>query len=78
MPVFNLMPKVKLGLVNSFLHKRQLSFGELVFEMGEASNSIYIVRSGQLLVETIFEIDDLHRIPVAQHEWQLQRTTRRY
>ena len=51
--------------------------------MGQNANTVYIVRRGTLVMETIFESDDFYKIPITNKEkkgrrWELRKTTRQY
>jgi len=51
--------------------------------MGQEAKTVYIVRRGTLVMETIFEADDFFKIPITNSEnkgrrWEVRKTTRQY
>jgi hypothetical protein len=43
----------------------QYNGGDFVYDMGMPANTVYIIRRGTLVMETIFEVDDFVKIPIA-------------
>lgn len=42
---------------------------EAVWQQGDSSDTIYIVKSGVLFMESIIEKDDVNYFPIESHKW---------
>ncbi len=48
----------------------------MIYDIGLEPNSIYVVRRGKLIMETVIEIDSYFRYPVDKQTWEVRKQTR--
>ena len=46
----------------------------MIYNLGQTSESLYIVKSGRVALDVFYEIERTNTIPVAHKKWELQRT----
>ena len=68
---------IKLLDLNNHLNEQKYQPQDLIFEIGTDPEVFYILRSGKLILETIIDIEDYHKYPVANKEWEILKTKRR-
>lgn len=49
---------------------------EVVFDIGDATNQFYMVKQGELLVESIVHIEEENSFPTGLEKWESQTTKR--
>ena len=49
---------------------------DIIYDLASDASTVYIVRSGRLVMETSIEIDNYFRFPVDRQKWQVRKTTR--
>jgi len=48
----------------------------LIYDIGQPAEVFYIVREGELVLETILEYEETLKFPVDAKSWELRRTTK--
>lgn len=66
----------KLKQFNSELGQVSLISNEVLFDIGSPAEVFYIVKSGQLVVEAIIEIEEYNKYPTGLQQWEVKTTKR--
>ena len=64
----------KIERVWYLLEERKVSNGVL-YDQGNDTEGVYIVKSGTLQVHSIVEIDNFRQYPISNFSWEIERTT---
>ena len=67
---------VEVAEFNNSASELKLVKGDVVYDIDEDPSTFYIVRKGQLTMETIIEIDSYFRYPIDSRKWEVRKTTR--
>ena len=68
--VLNSLGHAKLQRLSSLLISTKFEPGQVVYDVGDVSQSFYIVREGSIDIETYVNIDQTTRWPVDTHSWK--------
>ena len=47
-----------------------------MYDIGQDPQTIYVVRRGKLIMETVLEIDNYFRFPIDSHSWEIRKNSR--
>ena len=75
-PFFSKWDRVDLVDFNNLSEEFKVTKGTKIYDIGMDPNTIYVVRKGKLVMETIIEIDSYFRFPVNNQTWEVRKTTR--
>lgn len=70
-PYFSQWQVVKLHRLSSVLVPLVVGTGQCVYEKGDQSECLYVVRSGKVEIQTIVDLDESYRWPVGSHAWEI-------
>ena len=76
LPFFKPWDRVNVVDFNNFAEEIHLPKGKTLYDIGNEPNTIYIVRRGKLIQETIIEIDSYFRYPIDKKSWEIRKNTR--
>lgn len=68
--------RVNLVDFNNFADEIKVKRGEILYDIGMDPETIYVVRKGKLIMETIIEVDNYFRYPVELQTWEIRKQTR--
>lgn len=75
--VFGDLGKAKiLDLSQNYMKIINVPEGNFVYDMSDDSDKVYIVREGELIHDTILEVDTSVKFPSDCHSWEIDLTTR--
>lgn len=75
-PFFAKWDRVNLVDFNNTSEEFKVTKGTTIYDIGMDPNTIYVVRKGKLIMETVIEIDSYFRYPVENQTWEVRKTTR--
>lgn len=76
MPYFKPWDRVSLVDFNNFAEDIQLAKGATIYDIGQDPSTIYVVKRGKLVMETVLEIDNYFRYPIDTKSWEVRKNTR--
>ena len=77
-PLFsNLSHNKILNLINSSASPI-FTQGEVIYEYGDKSHSLYVVKSGSVEIQIYSDIEKSNKWPVASHMWNIRKVKSRY
>lgn len=66
----------KLTYFNTELGQFSVMPGEVVFDIGDATEVLFMVKAGELQIEAEVEIEEQNQFPVSQDRWEINITKR--
>ena len=76
LPFFSKWDRVSLVDFNNVAEELKVTKGTTIYDIGMDPSTVYVVRKGKLIMETIIEIDSYFRYPVDTQTWEVRKTTR--
>lgn len=76
LPYFDQWDRVSLVDFNNFANDMHYTKGATIYDIGQDPDTIYVVRSGKLIMETVIEIDNYFRYPIDKKCWEIRKNTR--
>lgn len=67
----------KLQRLSTILISTSFSPGQVIYDVGNISQSFYILREGQVVIEAYATVEDTLRTPVNTHAWRLRQVSRK-
>lgn len=71
-------PFAKIQRLSTFLLVKHFKPGETLYEVGEESNTFYILKKGKVLIQAYAEVEQRNKWPTGSKEWQIRQITRKY
>eukprot|EP00347_Sterkiella_histriomuscorum_P004455 403360397 len=65
---------IKIKGFSRLLNEVQFPKGKIIYEIGDSPETLYIIKRGRVSLEILYEIERTNSIPVAQKQWEIQRT----
>jgi len=59
------------------VNQQKYNINSVIYDIGSNPSTFYIVREGNLCMETIIETDSFYSFPIDNQKWQLRKQTRR-
>ena len=67
----------KLQRLSTILISTSFSTGQVIYDVGDISQSFYILRSGKVNIEAYATIEETMRTPVNTHAWRLRQLSKK-
>ena len=74
--LFKSWDRVSLIDFNNHADELKVSKGTTIYNIGQDAETIYVVRRGKLIMETVIEIDSYFRFPIDKQTWEVRKKTR--
>ena len=74
---FDTWQLVKVHRLSNALISTHFTAGQVVYEKGAKSASLYIVKEGQIEIQTIIRLDESNRWPIGTHKWELNKLSKK-
>jgi len=68
--------RVSLVDFNNSSEELKVLQGTIIYDIGQDPTTIYVVRRGKLIMETVMEIDSYFRYPINKQTWEVRKRTR--
>lgn len=65
-----------LDLNEHYIQETFVEEGQYVYDIGHNADRFYIVREGELIMETLLEYETTVKFPADTHSWELDQTTK--
>ena len=76
-PLLRKWPRTKVVVLNdSFVEQVFFKAGDIVYDMGQPAQTFYIIKSGELDVETVIQQQRSIKIPINDTAWEIKRQTK--
>lgn len=73
---FNWTKAKIMDLNENYLSENTAKKDELIYDLGQQAETFYIVRYGELVLETIIEQETNMKFPIDTKSWEVKRTTK--
>lgn len=76
-PFFDVWQLVKVHRLSNALISTHFAPGQVIYDIGAKSASLYILKEGQVEIQTIIRLDESNRWPIGNHSWELSKFSKR-
>ena len=64
--------------LSNYLIQKNYAAGEVLFDIGSESNTFYIIKSGEVLIQTYVKIHEKNRWPTGSSNWKVREINKKY
>lgn len=69
-------PEEKITHFNTELQQQSAIPNDVIFDIGDSTSQFFIVKCGELQVESVVEIEEENSFPIGLEKWESQKVTR--
>lgn len=55
---------------NNILHENASSYDQIIYDIDDPADKIYMIKSGKAIVETLIHINEENTYPISPREWE--------